>query len=107
MEENLYIRFWFYDIILHILGGVGIAMSIYCFAIFSNIEWIKDNLIWIVIGTLLAGLTWELFEIYFNITGSKLWSRPYYIDTIKDLINDTIGAFFVYSILKSNPKIDK
>lgn len=101
MEHDLYIRFWFYDIILHILGGVGIAMSVYSVAVFFNIELIKGKLSRIIALTFIAGLAWEAFEVIFNLTGSKVWTTPYYIDTIKDLFNDVIGSIIVYLAIKN------
>jgi uncharacterized BrkB/YihY/UPF0761 family membrane protein len=91
IENHLYLTYWFYDIIVHFLGGVGIALaSLY---IFKNPKYI-------IPASIFAGIIWELFEICFNITGSKLWTNPYYIDTVKDLFDDTLGAVFVYLIIK-------
>jgi hypothetical protein len=99
MQENLYIKYWFYDIIMHILGGMGIAMSVYSVAVFLNIEFIKQRMWTIILLTFVAGLAWEYFEILFNLTGSEPWSKPYYIDSIKDLFDDTLGAVIVCSII--------
>lgn len=101
MSENLYIKFWFYDIIMHILGGIGIAMSVYCVLVFLKLDNHKGRFWSIVTLTFLAGFAWELFEIYFNLTGSKLWSTPYYLDTIKDLFNDVLGSVIVGLVLKN------
>ncbi len=101
MAEHLYIKYWFYDIIAHVLGGVGIAMSVYCVALIFNIECLKGKMWKIIPLTLIAGLAWEGFEIIFSLTGSKIWSQPYYFDTIKDLIDDVIGSGIVYLIFKN------
>jgi hypothetical protein len=99
MQENLYIKFWFYDIIMHVLGGVGIAMSVYSVALFFDLAYIKQRMWTIILLTFIAGLAWEYFEIFFNLTGSELWSKPYYIDTVKDLFDDTLGAVIVCTII--------
>jgi len=104
MAEHLYIRFWFYDIFMHILGGMGIAMSVYCVILFLKRDNIKNDLWKMLLLVLAAGLSWELFEVYFNIAGSRLWTTPYYIDTVKDLINDMIGAIIVIFIIKKQIK---
>jgi hypothetical protein len=46
----------------------------------------------IILGTMFFGLLWELFEIVEDVSGFPLWSNPYIIDTLKDLINDFIGG---------------
>ncbi len=102
IEHHLYLDFWFYDIIAHILGGIGIAMSVYCIAIVFNISCIKDNLWKIVFLTFLAGLAWEVFEVYYDIAGHPFGSLEYNIDTIKDLIDDTLGGILVWYLLKKN-----
>jgi len=104
---HLYTQYWFYDIIMHFLGGVGLAMSFYCITIFFNIRSIKDNLWKIIILTLIAGIVWELFEIKYDLIGSPFGTIKYNIDTIKDLIMDTLGAVFVWRIIRSNNKNDE
>jgi hypothetical protein len=95
MYEHLYISYWYYDIILHILGGIGIALS--ALYIFKNPKYI-------VMITIIAGLSWELFEVYYNIAGSPVGTFAYRIDTIKDLINDTLGATIVWITTRINKK---
>ncbi len=92
MYDYLYVKFWFYDIIVHILGGVGIA--------FSTL-YILENPKYIIISTIIFGILWEIFEAYYGISGSPVGSFPYIIDTTKDLIDDLIGALIVLSIIKS------
>lgn len=92
MYEHLYISYWYYDIILHILGGVGIALS----ALF-----ILKNPRYIILITIVAGILWELFEAYYGITGAPVGSYSHKIDTVKDLVDDTLGALVVYLISKN------
>lgn len=92
MSEHLYINFWFYDIIMHILGGIGIALSSFYI--------LKDSK-YIIITTIIAGILWEIFEIYFDLSGSAIGSLPHKLDTIKDIFNDTIGAIIVWITIKS------
>ena len=95
--NGLYFQYSFYDIFMHILGGVGIGLFITAFvksnfSHFTNALHVRRN---IVIGVFLVGIVWELFEIYFNIAGAPLWTKAYYIDTVKDLIDDMIGGAIV------------
>lgn len=90
MSQHLYIDYWFYDIIMHILGGAGIGFSIL---------YVLKNPKYIIPISIIGGIAWELFEVYFNISGAKLWTTPYYLDTAKDLLDDTIGSMLAYLII--------
>lgn len=85
--------FW-YDIMMHILGGVGIGLFV---AAIINLhgQSIKNKRKFIIFSVIIVGFVWELFEIYYDLNGYPLWSKLYYLDTIKDLIDDTIGASLV------------
>ena len=91
MSSELYITTWYYDIIMHILGGIGISLAV--FYVFKNPKYIIPL-------TILAGIAWELFEIYYNIAGARLWTKAYYLDTAKDLLDDFLGSAIVFTILK-------
>jgi uncharacterized membrane protein YjdF len=99
MDSDLYVRFWYYDVILHILGGIAIALSIYTVGIFSNVNWLKNFFV-VVLLSLVAGIAWEVFEIYFDITGFHIGTREYNMDTFKDLFNDTLGAVAIMLFIK-------
>ncbi len=92
---------------MHFLGGVGLAMSFYCIVVFFNIKSIENRLWQIIILTIIAGIIWELFEIKYDLLGSPLGTTKYNIDTIKDLIMDTLGAVVVWLIIKLNNKNDE
>lgn len=89
--NGFYDRIAGYDILMHILGGIGIGLTI--FAIINlhgkTIERKREA---VIFGVLVVGLVWELFEMYFDITGMPLWTIPYYIDTAKDLFDDLLGG---------------
>lgn len=92
MYDHLYLKFWYYDIIVHILGGIGIALSTL---------YILKNPKYIFISTIICGILWELFEAYFGISGSPVGSSAYIIDTTKDLIDDMLGALIVWFAYKN------
>ncbi len=88
---SLYVRYPGYDIMMHILGGVGIAVSVHWFFLtfFKNT---KVSFWKVVLIVFLIGLAWELFEAYYDITGAPVGTPAHYRDAIKDLFNDTLGA---------------
>ncbi len=90
MQYHFYMTYWYYDIIMHFLAGIGIALS--ALYVLKNP---KD----IILITLVAGLAWELFEVYFNIAGSPIGSTAYRLDTLKDLFDDVLGSVLVYLLI--------
>lgn len=96
-----YTTVWWYDVMMHILGGIGIALSLFWFFKTLNKD-IEDRGIYfrVVIFTVVAGLMWEGIETYYRIAGAPVGTIAYYVDTIKDLIDDTLGAFIALFLLK-------
>ena len=98
---NLYIMFPWYDIGMHILGGAGIALLMYWLgASFFPNAFNKKTLWCIVLITFLIGIGWEMWEAYYDIAGNPVGSLAYWLDTIKDLLDDLLGALFVYISIK-------
>jgi len=92
----LYWKFWWFDILLHFLGGLWVGLSFLQFYFFSNLIKIKkkSNLfifIFSVLTVLFVGLGWEIFEFIIGVN----FSENYWSDTILDLIMDTVGALTV------------
>ena len=83
MEHQLYAKIWWYDIILHFLGGVSIAL----FARIFSKKW------WVIVGTVFcAAIAWEIFEYIAGI--AVLPGQSYWPDTIKDICMGTLGSIF-------------
>jgi xanthine/uracil permease len=89
--DSLYYKIPQYDIFMHILGGVGIGFFVYGLMQTFHIR-LHNKFTTVVLGTLALAFVWELIEIYYNIAGYPLWTKPYYIDTVKDLIDGCIGG---------------
>jgi uncharacterized membrane protein YjdF len=93
----LYVRINGYDIMMHILGGMGVALSVYWVLktfckghTFSSYFWP------LIIITFIGGCAWEIMEAYYDIAGAPVGTVAYWIDTIKDLFDDTLGAVIIY-----------
>lgn len=101
----LYVRYPGYDVLMHVLGGVALALSFYWFAVtFLRDTFWGRNLWTIIFLTLVAGFAWEWFEAYNHISGGVPGTEAYSIDTAKDLINDTFGALVVYFVVMKTKK---
>jgi len=89
----LYWTIWWFDILMHFLGGFLISIFI-IFVLYSytNFESLKKHrilLFGLIIGlTLVVGLTWELWEIFVGFTNTLKDLN----DTIMDVVMDTIGS---------------
>lgn len=96
---SLYVRLPGYDIPMHIIGGAGLALSIYWIFV-TFFKDIKVSILRVIILTILIGISWELLEYYYDIAGAPLGTIRYYLDTTKDILNDTVGAliaiYFLY-----------
>jgi len=95
--HGLYYQYSTYDVFVHILGGIGIGLFITAF-VKSNLknEAKVANIRWkIILGVLMVGIVWELFEMYYNIASAPIGTKAYYIDTVKDLMDDIIGGGLV------------
>jgi hypothetical protein len=96
--------YWWFDIIMHFLGGYWIGLSALWFiflsgylgSITANIS--KKSIIFIsLFSVLIIGLSWEIFEIVAGVpvTGN------YALDTSIDLVMDLIGGFAASTFFKS------
>lgn len=97
---HLYWLVWWFDILMHFLGGLWVGLSALWFVYFSDFlkffEYNKRNIFLIsLITTIVVGLGWEVFEFIIEVD----FSNGYWKDTIQDLIMDTIGAITASIIL--------
>ncbi len=103
---SYYFLYWsldWFDIVMHFLGGVSVAM-IFVYAYYSTSIGLKKHLIAkTFVFVMLIGIAWEYFEYYFKIANPT--KGNYVEDTTLDLIFDALGALLVGVI--SNLKLNK
>ena len=90
MEQHLYWYFWWYDIMMHFLCGfcVGGVFAWITFRAKPDVS--RRNLIIVILVAIaIIGVGWEIFEY---LTDQYVGQANIVVDTIKDLINDTLGA---------------
>lgn len=100
-----YVRYPWLDIITHGIVCFGIAIGLGNF-LDRNCKPLSFKK-YVVLGVLIVGISWELLEIAYNITGHPLWSTEYYLDTFKDLIVDTIAGYLGSLVTNSRSKIQQ
>ncbi len=100
MDGSWYVRYPGLDIFMHILGGIGLALSFYW--IFTTLfpRYSSPSFWHLIFWTFVAGVAWEVFEAMNSIAGAPVGTTKYYWDTAKDLVNDTLGAIVATYFLK-------
>ncbi|MEO8637524.1 MAG: hypothetical protein ABI430_01325 [Candidatus Taylorbacteria bacterium] len=105
----LYWSIWWYDEVVHYLGGVWIALASLWLFFFSGYVHLKANrsaqiLAMVVIFALTIGVLWELFEFLF---GESFIVSNYEIDTLSDLLMDIAGGLsgYLYFVFRKYEKI--
>ncbi len=92
-EFFLYWKFWWFDIVMHFLGGLWVGLSALWFYSFSGFfEDVRKDKPFIFLlsflSVLVVGLGWEVFEFLIEID----FSNNYISDTSLDLIMDILGG---------------
>lgn len=93
----LYFLWWWADIVMHFLGGFFIALGILWFVRFEVPISIRHRVplfFTTLIGVLLVGVAWEVFERVFGAYGAV----NYVFDTTIDLMMDVVGMLVAYVI---------
>lgn len=90
---SLYYHLWWYDVIMHLLGGFAIALLAGYLFFMREWRWKRDmrDLFTITLSSILiVGTAWEVFEYFVD---TYLTLREYGLaDTGWDYMNDVIGA---------------
>jgi len=94
----LYWRFWWFDIVMHFLGGSIISLlSIYIYKSFfgdfndrRSIIVISFSLVFVFI----VAIFWEVFEFFMD---SNIKEANYFLDTITDILMAILGTLFTYN----------
>jgi hypothetical protein len=105
----LYWTVWWFDMLMHLLGGIWVGAIILWFfyesGFVKNFTYKKYQAFLLAfVGTLLVGIFWEVFEIVGGII--KLPTDT--MDSLSDLVMDLVGAVvaFLYfdRVIKKNDK---
>jgi hypothetical protein len=87
LDKELYFSIWWWDIPNHFLGGVWAAL---CAAWLYKLQKNKITVLSCAVFALAVGVAWEIFEGTEQI-GENVFV-PYWIDTTKDIVMDTLGG---------------
>jgi len=93
---SLYWTLWWYDILLHFLGGIFIGLLVLWVRFLSgyfpapSFPWSHGHLfLFTLFWTLIIGVGWEVFEW---LVGNTWSMERYWLDTTLDVALDLIGS---------------
>lgn len=88
LEFFFYWRLWWFDWLVHIVGGIVVGLIAGLFVLFPKAR-IKTIFLTVVGTALCVSLLWELFEYNFGLT---FVSNNYLFDTVSDIVAGFIGG---------------
>jgi len=107
-QYSLYWHFWWYDIVVHFLGGLFAGLLSAWIVFYSG--YIRDPRLtrWslflaIILGTLAIGVGWEVFE---RLLGHTWSPEGYWLDTSTDVLMDVLGGLLCFLFLARNIAVD-
>lgn len=93
----LYFTFWWFDIVMHFLGGVFSALTLlwgYHYVLGDYFDQRRQRLFLVaLVGTLIIGVLWEVFE---SIAGIHALEGNIVPDTSLDIVMDLLGALVAF-----------
>jgi hypothetical protein len=101
--HGYYTKFWWWDVVLHSSSGIALGFAGFLIIyILHNIEKVQAKPIWIAIFAfcfaLAIGAIWEIFEFSMDQLFNLNMQKSGLMDTMWDLIIDSIGALITSSI---------
>lgn len=102
-EYYFYWSMWWYDIMMHGLGGLLIGLIAAWAITFPLREKLKVSRFFFIVGvTLFVGILWEVFEYTVGTYANYNSFNSYVFDTMTDIGMDTAGAFVATLLYKHN-----
>ena len=101
MKFYWYSSMWYFDMPMHFLGGIWLALALSWFFKIKEIS--LSLVIKIIFGVLIIGVLWEIFEIIVN---NYTTQNPFnLLDTLSDIFFDLSGGCFaiLYFLKKIMP----
>ena len=97
IQRELYTAIWWWDLLTHSLGGVGVAGLAY--QTHRGRETVAASVWWVVPSVFAIGSGFEVYEFLFKSFWHELTLRTYAVDTAVDLVVNTTGATLVAAVV--------
>ena len=102
LEFFLYWRWFWFDIVVHLMAGGGVGCMAYWLGeessvlINKDLSGTKKRIIYFCLAVFVS-VGWEVFEYYFHLTDSRL---RYVWSSSKDVLSSMVGILTVLYLLK-------
>jgi hypothetical protein len=96
---RLYWSLWWFDILMHFLGGLLIGLASAWSYVFVFKKGTSGLVRTTLLSVLIVGIFWEIYEVYIGI---QVTHEPYIWDTSVDIIMDLVGAYLAGAFIKSS-----
>ncbi|HUZ92700.1 MAG TPA: hypothetical protein VNG29_01745 [Candidatus Paceibacterota bacterium] len=103
-----YVHLTGFDIPMHILAGTWLACALWYY-VFEKTDSVSFRNKWVAVllgvgAVALVGVFWEMYEFFGDVFirhSHPFWTEPgwIYADTLKDLLDDSIGAAIAMLLL--------
>jgi L-cystine uptake protein TcyP (sodium:dicarboxylate symporter family) len=106
IAEHLYWKYWWYDNIVHFLGGITISLVVLFYL--ERFQFLKNTselgyMGFGCLGALIVSLLWEFFEYSAGV--SFVTANSFVLDTVLDISTGFIGAWcasmYAYAMRKT------
>lgn len=98
LEFFLFWKLWWFDILLHFLGGVWAALAS---AWFLSVMERTPQLFSVVLCALLIAIGWEVFEFVLGFPREEAYVFDVTLDIVMGVLGGLLGALSIRSILRS------
>lgn len=95
-QFEFYLDLWWFDILMHALGGAisgGFTLIVarWFRPLSPILERVSGAYSIAILGALFIGISWEVFEKYYDL----IYTQNYLVDTTIDLIMDVLGSVLI------------
>ena len=99
--EYLYWKYWWFDIVMHFLGGAIVAVLYLWFVrfVFPVRDARFSGVAFTLLFTFIVGIMWEVFELAIGVD-TEFTGQQKLFDTALDLVMDLSGAILAYATFK-------
>ncbi len=95
-EYHFYWTLWWYDIMMHGLGGFAVgALIMWTTRHVYRLPFSVPEFIIVIVGVLVVGIAWELFEFVIGSQANQSY-ETYVLDTMIDIAMDVFGGAAAY-----------
>ncbi len=104
MKFYLYYSIWYFDMIMHFLGGVWLGFFVAWMLLQGDDKFPRSYHAFagkVLAGVIFLGVGWELYEAFVDYYLTSDLSRFTSIDTLSDIICDTSGGILAIYLLKT------